>query len=107
VPAGTRTGGSDVHGSGAITGGPPNSAVGTAARYVLDGAGIESRGRARFCAPVQTGPGAHSASYTKGTGFSPGGKAAGAWRCPPPPSSAGVKERVIPLRHLCALRGLL
>jgi len=31
---------------------------------------------ARFFAPVQTGPGAHPASYTMGTG----GKAAGAWR---------------------------
>jgi hypothetical protein len=33
---------------------------------------------ARFFTPVQTGPGAHPASYTMG----PGGKAAGAWRWP-------------------------
>jgi len=35
---------------------------------------------ARFSAPVQTGPEAHPASYTMGTGSFPGGKAAGAWR---------------------------
>ena len=28
---------------------------------------------ARFSAPVQTGPGAHAASYTMGTGVFPGG----------------------------------
>jgi hypothetical protein len=32
------------------------------------GPGIESRWGARFSAPVQTGPGAHPASYTTGTG---------------------------------------
>jgi len=35
---------------------------------------------ASFSAPVQTGPGAHPASYTMGTGSFLGGKAAGAWR---------------------------
>jgi hypothetical protein len=34
----------------------------------------------RFSALVQTGPGAHTASYMMGTGSFPGGKAAGAWR---------------------------
>jgi hypothetical protein len=53
--------------------------IGIAARYGLDGPGIESRG-GRYSAPVQTGPGAHPASYTMGTGSFPGGKAAGAWR---------------------------
>jgi hypothetical protein len=43
--------------------------VGVAARYGMDGAGIESRWGARFSAPIKTGPGAH-----------PGGKATGAWR---------------------------
>ena len=35
---------------------------------------------ARFSAPVQTGPGAHPASYIMCTGLFRGGKAAGAWR---------------------------
>jgi len=49
---------------------------------------------ARFSAPVQTGPGAHLASCTMGTGSLLGVK----WpRCGvdhPPPSNAKVKERV-------------
>ena len=44
--------------------------------------------------PVQTSPGAHPASYTVSTGSFQGGKATGAWRWPPTPSSAEVKERV-------------
>ena len=48
----------------------------------------------RFSAPVQTGLGAHTASYTRGTGLLTGGKGAGAWCCPPTPSTAEVKERV-------------
>ena len=36
--------------------------------YGLDGPGIESRWGAGFSAPVQTGPGAHPASCTMGTG---------------------------------------
>jgi hypothetical protein len=35
--------------------------------YGLDGPGIESW-KARFSAPVQTGPGDHPVSYTIGTG---------------------------------------
>ena len=47
-----------------------DSSVSITTRYGLDGPGIESRwGGARFCAPAQTGPGAHPASYTMGTGF--------------------------------------
>ena len=46
-------------------------------RYGLDGPGIESRWWVRFAAPVHTGPGAHTASYTMVPG-SAGGKAAGA-----------------------------
>jgi hypothetical protein len=49
---------------------------------------------ARFSAPVQTGPGAHPASYTKGTGSSPAVKRPGRGFDHPPPSSAEVKERV-------------
>jgi hypothetical protein len=45
--------------------------VGIATGYGLDGPGIQSRLRARFSAPVQTGPGAHPASCTMGTGSFP------------------------------------
>jgi hypothetical protein len=44
----------------------PYSTVGIATRYGLDGPGIESWWGTRFSAPVQTGPGAHPASYTMG-----------------------------------------
>ena len=63
-----------------------DSSVGIATHYWLDGPGIESRWRRDFQHPVQTGPGTHPASYTVGTG----GKAAGAWRWSPTPSSAEV-----------------
>jgi hypothetical protein len=46
----------------------PGSSVGIVTGYGLDGPGIESRWRARFSAPVQTGPGAHPAFYRMGTG---------------------------------------
>jgi len=42
--------------------------------YGLGGTGIESRWGARLSAPVQTGPGAHPASCTMGTGSFPGVK---------------------------------
>ena len=72
-----------------------DSSVGISTRYGLNGPRIESQwGGARFSAPVQTCAGAHPASYTLGTGSFPGSRAAGAWRCPPIPSSAEVKERV-------------
>jgi len=54
--------------------GGPGIVVGIATGYGLDGPGIESRWGARFPAPVQTGPGAHSASCTMGTGSFPGVK---------------------------------
>ena len=50
------------------------SSVGIAIGYGLDGPGIKSRWGARFSAPVQTGPGAHPAPCTMGTGSFPGGK---------------------------------
>ena len=53
---------------------PRGSSVGIATRYWLDGLGIESPVRARFSAPVQTGPGGHPASYTMGTVYFPGVK---------------------------------
>jgi hypothetical protein len=50
----------------------PVSVVGIATVYELDGPGIESRWGARFSAPVKTGPEAHPASCTMGTGSFPG-----------------------------------
>jgi len=52
----------------------PGSSVGIGAGYGLDGPGIETRWKARFSSPVQTGPGAHPAPCTMGTGFFPGVK---------------------------------
>ena len=52
----------------------PGSVVGIATGYGLDGAGTESWWEARFSAPVQTGPVAHPASCTMGTGTFPGVK---------------------------------
>ena len=49
----------------------PGSVVDITTAYGLDGPGIESRWGARFSAPVQTGPEAHPASYTIGTGSFP------------------------------------
>ena len=51
-----------------------DSSVCIAIAYGLDGPGIESRWKARFNAPIQTGPGAHPASCTMGTGTFPGVK---------------------------------
>jgi len=50
------------------------SGVGIATGYGLDGPGIESRWGGRYSAPVQTGPGAHPALCTTGTGSFPGFK---------------------------------
>jgi len=47
-----------------------------------------------FSTPVQTGPGAHQASYTKGTGSFPGIKRPGRGVDHPPPFSAEVEEKV-------------
>jgi len=52
----------------------PGSVVGIATGYGPDGTRIESRRGRVFSAPVQTGPGAHPASYTIGTGSFPGVK---------------------------------
>jgi hypothetical protein len=49
---------------------------------------------ARFCAPVQTDPGAYPASYTMGTGSFPGVKRPGSGVDHPSSSSVEVKERV-------------
>jgi len=68
-----------------------DSSVGIATRYGLDGPGIESRWGARFSAPIQTGHGAHPASYTMGTGSFPGVKRPGRGVGHRPPSGAEVK----------------
>jgi hypothetical protein len=49
----------------------PGISVGIVTDYGLDGPGIESRWGQDF-PPVQTGPGAHPASCTMGTGSFPG-----------------------------------
>jgi len=49
---------------------------------------------ARLSAPVQTGPDAHPASCTMGTGSYPGVKRTGRDSDPSPPSSVEVKNRV-------------
>ena len=49
----------------------PGSVVGTATGYGLDSPGILTQWGARFSAPAQTGPGAHPASCTMGTGSFP------------------------------------
>ena len=54
--------------------GGPGTVVSIATGYGLDGLGIESRWGARFSAPVQTGPGAHPAYCTMGTGSFRGSK---------------------------------
>jgi hypothetical protein len=70
-----------------------DTSVGKATRYGMDGQGIESRWGGRFSAPVQTGAGAHPASYTTGTGSFPGVKRPGRGADHPPQFSAEVKER--------------
>ena len=69
-----------------------DSAVGVATRNGLDSPGIESRWGARFSAPVQTGPGAHPASCTMGTGSFPGAKWPGRGADHPPHLSAEVMK---------------
>jgi len=71
-----------------------DSSVGIATRYRLDGPGIKSRWEARFSAPVQTGPEAHPASYTRSAGSVPGVKRPGRGAEHPHPSSAEVRGRL-------------
>ena len=61
--------------------------------YGLDGPGSNPSWGARFSAPVQTGPGAHPASCTMGTGpFSGVKNGRGVTLTPSPPFSAVVKK---------------
>jgi hypothetical protein len=71
-----------------------DSSVGIATHYGLDGPGIESRWRARFAAPVQTGPGATQPSIQWEPGPSPGVKRSERGVDHPPSSSAEVTETV-------------
>ena len=71
----------------------PGSVVGIATGYLLDGPGIEYRWGRDFPHLVQTGPGAHPASCTMGTGSFPGGKVRpGRDSDPSSPSSAVVMK---------------
>jgi hypothetical protein len=81
-----------------------DSSVGIVTCYGLDGAGIEfRRGGVRFSAPVQTGPGAHPASYTMGTESFSGVKRPGRGVDHPPHLAPRInKERAIPLLPLWA-----
>jgi len=74
--------------------------------YGLDGPGIESRWGARFSAPVQTGPGAHPASFTMGTGSFLGLKSGRVVTLTPHPLLVpwSYKNRAIPLLPLWAVR---
>ena len=54
-----------------------DTVIGIAARYGLDGPGIESQWGPRYSAPVQTCPLAQPASYTMGTGTFPCAKKPG------------------------------
>ena len=69
-----------------------DSSVGMATRYSLEGPGSNPGGGVRFFAPVQTGPGAHPASYTMGS--FPGVKWPGRGVVHPLPYSTEAKERV-------------
>jgi len=70
-----------------------DSSVGIAARYAWTVRGWNPDG-GRFSAPVQTGPGTHPASCTRGTGSFPGVERLRRSVDHPPPSSAEVKERI-------------
>ena len=84
----------------------PGSVVGIAAGYGLDGPGIESRWRRDFSAPVQTGPGAHTAACTMGTGSFPVVKSDWSVKLTPHPLLMpwSWKGRAIPLLPLWVVR---
>ena len=70
-----------------------DSSVRTSTRYGQNGTGIESRWGRDFPHRPDRPSGPPSLLYNEYRVF-PGGKAAGAWRWPPTPSSVEVKERV-------------
>ena len=81
----------------------------TATGYGMDGPGSNPSGVARYSAPVQTGPGAHPASCTMGTGSFPGVKSGRGVTLTPHPllvSWSRRKSRTIPLLTLWAVRSV-
>ena len=91
-----------------LGGSGPGSVVGKASGYGLDDPGIEFRWGTRFSAPVQTGPGAHPASWTMVTAYFPGVKSG--WGVTLTPHRLLVswsrKSRAIPLLLLWAVRSV-
>jgi hypothetical protein len=83
----------------------PDRLVGIPTGNEQDNPGIDSGG-ARFSAPVQTGPGAHSASCTMGTGSFPGVKSDRGLNLTPHPliMPSSRNSRAIPLLPLWAVR---
>ena len=71
-----------------------DSSVGVATRYGLNGPGIESRWGEIFRTHPDWPWGPSSLLHNGYRVFFPGGKATGAWRWPPTPSTTKVKERV-------------
>jgi len=72
----------------------PDSPVGIATRYRRGCPGIESQWGREFPHPSKPALGPNQPPIQWVPGLFPEGKAAGAWRRPPTPSSAEVKERV-------------
>jgi hypothetical protein len=71
-----------------------DNSVGIASRYGLDGTGDRNPVEAILSAPVHTGPGAHPASCTVGTGSFQEVKRPGRDVDHPPPSSVEIKDRI-------------
>ena len=84
----------------------PGSSVGIATDYGLEGPGIEYLWKARFSAPVQTGPGSHPASCRMDTGSFTGGKERPGHDADRSPLLVpwSRKSRAIPLLPLWAVR---
>ena len=69
-----------------------DGSVGIATRYGLDGPGTESRWRGDIFRTIHTGPGAHTAPYTIGTGSFPGVKRPGLGVDHPPHLAPRLKK---------------